>query len=130
MVDENKLQLDLSTLLAVTRTRFAAERTLMSWIRTAFSMITFGFVLMKFFQFLRLQSTANAESTGATHLGIFLILLGILSLLPAMIEHRKALNELSKYDGKSRWSSAFVIGILVAVIGVYALSRTITVQFF
>jgi len=42
--------LDLSTKLAVDRTRASYERTMMSWIRTATSMITFGFSVYKFFQ--------------------------------------------------------------------------------
>ena len=34
---------DTVTELAIMRTRLAADRTLMAWIRTSFSMITFGF---------------------------------------------------------------------------------------
>ena len=33
---------DTSVMLAVTRTRLALERTLVAWVRTAASMITFG----------------------------------------------------------------------------------------
>ena len=36
-----------STLLAVDRTRLAHERTLMAWVRTATSMISFGFTIAK-----------------------------------------------------------------------------------
>ena len=36
-----------STLLAVDRTRLAHERTLMAWVRTATSMISFGFAIAK-----------------------------------------------------------------------------------
>jgi len=35
--------LDPGPELAVMRTRLAADRTLMAWIRTSFAMITFGF---------------------------------------------------------------------------------------
>jgi putative membrane protein len=37
--------------LAVDRTWLAHERTLMAWVRTATSMISFGFTIYKFFQF-------------------------------------------------------------------------------
>jgi len=37
--------------LALLRTLNAAERTLMAWIRTAISMIGFGFTIYKFFQY-------------------------------------------------------------------------------
>jgi hypothetical protein len=39
--------------LAVERTLMALDRTQMAWIRTALSMLTFGFSVVKFFQFLR-----------------------------------------------------------------------------
>ena len=35
--------LETSEVLALDRTRLAAERTLMAWLRTALSMISFGF---------------------------------------------------------------------------------------
>src|SRR5581483_2367687 len=38
--------------LAFERTYLAHERTLMAWIRTAASLITFGFTLFKYFQYL------------------------------------------------------------------------------
>ena len=41
-----------ATRLAVERTRLAHERTLMAWVRTATSLISFGFTLFKFFQYL------------------------------------------------------------------------------
>ena len=42
--------LDDSTRLAFERTRNSYENTMMSWIRTATSLITFGFSIYKFFQ--------------------------------------------------------------------------------
>ena len=38
----------LADVLATERTRMAADRTLMGWIRTALSMIGFGFTIYKF----------------------------------------------------------------------------------
>ena len=42
-----------ATKLAVERTRLAYERTLMAWVRTSTSLISFGFTIYKFFQYLR-----------------------------------------------------------------------------
>ncbi len=112
---------DNNTLLAVVRTRLAAERTLMSWIRTAFSMITFGFGLIKFFQYLKTDSTLpqKVHNGLTTQLGLFLILLGILSLIPGMIEHQMQLSRLHQLDGGGRWNYALVVAILVALAGSY-----------
>ena len=40
----------LADALAMERTRMAADRTLMGWIRTALSMIGFGFTIFKFLE--------------------------------------------------------------------------------
>jgi uncharacterized membrane protein YidH (DUF202 family) len=48
---------DDATSLAVSRTMLAHDRTLMAWVRTATSMISFGFTIYKFFQFLEDQKS-------------------------------------------------------------------------
>lgn len=63
----NPVELDATTALAVTRTRLAAERTLMSWIRTSFSMIGFGFTILKLFQYLKVNAiTAHMVNGSST----------------------------------------------------------------
>ena len=39
--------------LAFERTFLAYERTRIAWVRTALALISFGFVIAKFFQYLR-----------------------------------------------------------------------------
>ena len=53
----NDPDLETSDILALDRTRMAAERTLMAWVRTALSMIGFGFTIYKFLQVVQEQST-------------------------------------------------------------------------
>jgi putative membrane protein len=43
MVTSPEQDLSTSTKLAIERTRLAHERTLMAWVRTATSLISFGF---------------------------------------------------------------------------------------
>ena len=46
-------QLDPRVQLAFERTFLVYERTQIAWVRTALSLISFGFVIAKFFQYLR-----------------------------------------------------------------------------
>ena len=53
--------MDAGTRLALDRTALAHERTLMAWVRTAVSLISFGFTIYKFFHF-ELQNRPPLES--------------------------------------------------------------------
>ena len=73
--------LKLTDILAIDRTRMAAERSLMAWVRTALSMITFGFTFYKFMQFLQEQSKEPlARPHAPRNLAIALIGIGTFAL--------------------------------------------------
>jgi putative membrane protein len=65
------------------RTRLSVERTMMSWIRTAVSLIGFGFAIVQFFE--RLQQMPGAKGavypSAPRDLGLALIACGVLSLV-------------------------------------------------
>ena len=71
------------------RTRLSVERTTMSWIRTAVSLIGFGFAIVQFFQRLdQMPGTHPAYAPGAPRiLGLSLIGCGILSLLVSLWQY-------------------------------------------
>ena len=48
------------------RVFFAAERTLLAWVRSGLTMMAFGFVVARFGLFLGLLP-ASSQSAGATH---------------------------------------------------------------
>jgi len=45
--------------LALERTRLAHDRTMMAWIRTATSLISFGFTIHKFFEYVHQSGQAT-----------------------------------------------------------------------
>ena len=92
--------------VAMTRTRMAAERTLMAWIRTSLSMISFGFTILKFFEYLQESQGPLGQFHGdrARHLGLVLVILGTLILIPAIFQNRGLMKRLSILDGRSSWS--------------------------
>lgn len=89
-----------ATRLAVDRTRLAYERTLMAWTRTAMSLISFGFTIYKFFQYLREgRPVAEAGILGPRGFALLMIGSGLAALVFATLEHRGAWK-------RSEWNTA------------------------
>ena len=121
--DVTMKKLDSSTQLAVDRTRLAYERTLMAWIRTATSLITFGFTIYKFFQIelSRGVSPRGDRLIGPTAFALLMIVIGLVSLLLATLEHRRDLKALNAEYPGGRRSLARVLAALVSLLGLLAL---------
>ena len=112
----------VNTTLAADRTRLAYERTLMAWVRTATSLISFGFTIYKFFQFLRNGQPAPREGTLGLHaFAILMIVIGITALLLASIDHLRHRRALHLEHGPMPYSLAAVVAILIGVLGVLGL---------
>ena len=69
-------ELKLVDMLALDRNKLAAERTLMAWVRTALSMISFGFTIYKFLQVIDEQSTVPVLRPNAPR-NVGLVLTGL-----------------------------------------------------
>lgn len=113
--------------LAVERSYLASERTLMAWIRTTLSMITFGFTIGKLGQVLHNINIKGVMGTIHTlslkQLSYFLVVLGIAALLGAMLQYRVRVHELHEMGGlRPQLSIAFIVALLLAVVGVFALT--------
>lgn len=108
-----------ATKLALDRTRLAHERTLMAWVRTATSLISFGFTIYKFFQFLREgQPPASEGMIGLRTFAMLMIGIGLTALLLATLEHRRDRRALRAKYGQMPYSLAAVMASLIAVLGV------------
>ena len=79
---------------ALVRTALSAEQTLMSWVRTALSLFTFGFSIVQFFFYLATQQQSTELSAGPRRLGLTLIAVGIFVLLLAVAEYVQRLRRL------------------------------------
>jgi putative membrane protein len=78
------------------RTRLSVERTLMSWVRTAVSLIGFGFAIVQFFDRLQqMPGTTPARfPDAARYLGLALIFCGVMALVISLWEYRWTLRYL------------------------------------
>lgn len=72
------------------RTRLSVERTMMSWIRTAVSLIGFGFAIVQFFE--RMDQMPGTQSSlfpkAPMYLGLALISCGVLALFVSIWQYQ------------------------------------------
>jgi putative membrane protein len=93
------------------RTFFAAERTLLAWIRTGLALMGFGFLVERFGLFLRQIAAIRDGATpqpggGSVLFGVTLVLLGTAVLGVAARRHRVALNRIASGTDLARLSAS------------------------
>ena len=117
------------TEMAVERTAMAAGRTLMAWIRTALSMISFGFTIYKFLQ-AAVEGKANSvmQLMGPRRLGLFLIALGVISVVLGSIEYYHTIQRLNRMSATNykAINFSFIVGILIGLLGLFLFITILT----
>jgi putative membrane protein len=114
-----------SNQLASLRTAMAAQRTMMAWVRTALSLIGFGFTIYKFLQAALVEAQgANLgllKVQGPRRPGLFLIALGTASVLMGSIEYFGTIRRLNVHSEirHNPLSFSFVLGVLIGLLGVF-----------
>jgi len=111
-----------STDMAVTRTVMAADRSLMAWVRTGLSLISFGFTIYKFLEYAREDLVASGKNIGDFSspkvIGLFLIGLGVLSLLMGIAENEATIKVLKKNHVFKRIRYSFFLSIILVLFGI------------
>jgi putative membrane protein len=118
---------DAGTSLAIERTWLAHERTMMAWVRTATSLISFGFTIYKFFQLdLRNRGAAADPLIGPREFALFMIGIGLVALILASVDHRRSLKKMRQTFGVDGGrSTAGLVGGLVSLLGLIAILAVI-----
>jgi putative membrane protein len=103
------------------RVFFAAERTLLAWVRTGLGLVGMGFVVARFGLFLRLvhPNAEHPDHYWGGPLGIALALLGALASGVATWQHRRFCRTLGEHElpRKYRIEPGLVLGFGVALAG-------------
>jgi putative membrane protein len=107
--------------LAFERTFLAYERTRIAWVRTALSLISFGFGIAKFFQYLREKEGATATMLSPRVIGLIMITIGLVGLILANWQERGALKALRERCPELPRSISSVMATLIMLVGLLAL---------
>jgi putative membrane protein len=122
-VDAVGTKRDDSTSLALSRTVLAHDRTLMAWVRTATSLISFGFTIYKFFQYLvGDRSPQNVDRLlGPRGTALVMIGIGVCALLLATVDYHHQMGVLRQRFpayGPFRGSITLAVATTIAGLGV------------
>lgn len=108
--------MDTGTKLAYDRTYLAHERTQMAWVRTGLALISFGFGIAKFYQYLHQTQGSGAPHMGPRTVGMVMITIGLVALMSANAQHRRALTALrSECPGLPRSTAGMTAWVIMAL---------------
>ena len=100
---------------------------MLSWVRTAIALISFGFSIPQFFRIARIGAPKSNDFIGPDEFGLLLIVIGLLALLLVTLEHRASIEALKvQYPVREGYQSvprsrASMLAGLIAVLGLLAL---------
>ena len=133
--DRFEVRVTADSHMAWVRTRLSLERTMMAWLRTAASLIGFGFAIVQFFErFQQMPGARPAYLPGAPrYLGLSLIACGVLALLVSIWQYLWTVRYLwgetfSPIAGLTReglQSPVIAIAGLLVLIGLFAFSAVL-----
>ena len=125
-MSDKALAPNLANELARERNREAAERTLMAWIRTGLSLIGFGFGIGKLDAYLQGAGLHTRFDLPHSTLifGASFIVVGILGLLAAIVQHARILKRLSQpnFAYNAMRPIAMTVAAVLMLIGVFGLT--------
>lgn len=112
------------------RVFFAAERTMLAWIRTGIAMMGFGFVVARFGLFLREIAAAHLTEAGLPQpartpglslwVGTTLVLVGVVVNLSAAVQHMRFRRRFERGEPflTPRGLMTIAVSMVLALLGV------------
>ena len=115
--------------LAVARNVLASERTLMGWIRTTISMISFGFTIGKLGQTFREVEVGGvllrSRTLSVETIAYYLVVIGTLALVAAIAQHILRVRTYRAMGYRGRFSLAVWVAVLLVGLGGLALTALV-----
>lgn len=109
------------------RVFFAAERTLLAWLRTGITIIAIGLVVSRFGLFMQFvlrsgdgPGPSRASIGSSATLGLAFVLVGSLAIVFAALQHKRYLATLSPIDLPPAYSRNFsvLLALVVSALGI------------
>ena len=105
--------------LPVMNTLMAADRTLMSWIRTSLSLLSFGFTIYKILEgFQDAGGKFVVRTDVPRNAGLFLTGMGTLAMVMGTIEYWQTLKVLHQQRIFGRPRSPLIMALIMSVAGI------------
>ncbi|MEJ8826119.1 DUF202 domain-containing protein [Variovorax humicola] len=108
-----------NTDLAIDRTVMAADRSLMAWVRTALSMISFGFTIYKILEGFQHEAAHTIKAEMPRNMGLFLTGLGTAAMGMGTIEYWLRLKQLGQHKPLRVMQPSFVIALIMSAAGLF-----------
>jgi putative membrane protein len=107
------------TRLSAERTLMAADRSLMAWLRTALSMISFGFTIYKLLQGFEEAGAQLPHASTPRTMGMFLTGMGTVAMVLGTIEYWYRLQDLRKHSDFALLRPSLVMSLLMCAVGLF-----------
>ncbi|EJL22451.1 YidH family protein [Novosphingobium sp. AP12] len=99
------------------RTILAADRTLMAWIRTSLSMLSFGFTIYKFLDSIP-RAPGQAHEDSPQRVGLFLAAMGTAAMVLGTISYWATLHEMRRANEFRMGRPVLVMALIMSIAGV------------
>ena len=114
--------------LGAMRTMMAADRTLMAWIRTALSLLSFGFAIYKIMQEVEKSGKALSDQT-PRNIGLVFGITGTTAMIMGTMEYWQTLHELRRDTHFWYFRPALIMSLLMSVAGFVLIFGILTHSF-
>ena len=100
----------------------------MAWIRTATSLITFGFGVYKFFQLELGNAGREKHRIGAQDLALLMVVAGIVTMVLGSVDYWRNMRRIREQHPNLPRSLTAVLAAFILILGVLAMTAVILRQ--
>jgi putative membrane protein len=111
--------------LGALNTMMAADRTLMAWIRTSLSFLSFGFAIYKILQEVQSVGKVSLHDNAPRNAGLILIGAGVIAIVMGTIEYWLTLLQLRHLQRFGVMRPALIMALLMCAAGMLLFSSIV-----